>query len=449
MNRKQFIQHNGATCSNWNWSWSFINEEKKFIIFGEWEHHHDGAKGLIFSENWEFRNGRRQKGYNQSREHIQLIQEGGYKLMTFPMTAEDPSAGDLEPTRIKDFERELTEKNLIQVGNSWYAEGAASNTSRSIPEGILREHVLEAISRFNAGIPHQFADSTAYDLLHDGNRYPPKAIVGMASEVLTGIPFSPKDFKGGLDSKCFRILEENGFEIVPKLDADEQKEKGSGWTRDELKASVETYLEIQKKQKAGEDFTKKSQYQLLADRFGRTIKSVEYRMQNISYVLSLHGRDWIQGLPPAKNVGTNIAAEIESILAEVEGREVSPSIAFEAAVQTKLDKGDLEPPAGEASPKKITSTSTGFERNPEVKAWVLNNAKGTCESCEQRAPFMTATGQLFLEVHHVKSLADEGSDRIENAVAICPNCHRAFHYSRDKGKMLETLFSRITRLVRE
>ena len=87
----------------------------------------------------------------------------------------------------------------------------------SIPEGILREHVLEAISRFNAGVPHQFADSTAYDLLHDGNRYPPKAIVGMASEVLTGIPFSPKDFKGGLESKCFRILQENGFEIVPKL----------------------------------------------------------------------------------------------------------------------------------------------------------------------------------------------------------------------------------------
>ena len=63
--------------------------------------------------------------------------------------------------------------------------------------------------------------------------------------------------------------------------------------------------------------------------------------------------------------------------------------------------------------------------------------------------FITATGQLFLEVHHVKSLADKGSDRIENAVAICPNCHRAFHHSRDKEKMLEDLFSRIARLVRE
>ncbi|MCW0312025.1 hypothetical protein NB694_001825 [Pantoea ananatis] len=27
MNRKQFIQSEGATCSNWTWSWSFVNHE--------------------------------------------------------------------------------------------------------------------------------------------------------------------------------------------------------------------------------------------------------------------------------------------------------------------------------------------------------------------------------------------------------------------------------------
>jgi len=25
MTRKEFIVSNGATCKNWNWSWSFIN----------------------------------------------------------------------------------------------------------------------------------------------------------------------------------------------------------------------------------------------------------------------------------------------------------------------------------------------------------------------------------------------------------------------------------------
>lgn len=326
------------------------------MIFGEWQNRH---KGEIFSEDWESKgNGRKNSGYNQSREHIRLVEQDGYTLMTFPMFATDESANTPRP-RIKRIEERLYRRNLVREGRNWYAEGGVAPES-TVPRG-----------------------------------------------------------------------------------------SGEAWTRDELKASVETYLAIQSKFRAGEDFTKKSYYQKLAHRFGRSTKSIEYRMQNISYVLSLHGRDWVPGLAPAKNVGTNVAAEIEIILAEIEGREVSPSIAFEAAVQTKLDKIDLGPPAGEASPKKVTTISTGFERKPEVKAWVLKNAKGTCESCEQPAPFMTPTGQLFLEVHHVRSLAEGGGDSIENAVAVCPNCHRAFHHSRDKKKMLESLFSRITRLARE
>ncbi len=34
MSRKQFIESLGATCANWNGSWSFINESKKEINFG-------------------------------------------------------------------------------------------------------------------------------------------------------------------------------------------------------------------------------------------------------------------------------------------------------------------------------------------------------------------------------------------------------------------------------
>src|SRR5687768_11323259 len=27
--RKQFIENLGATCANWNWSWSFVNHDEK------------------------------------------------------------------------------------------------------------------------------------------------------------------------------------------------------------------------------------------------------------------------------------------------------------------------------------------------------------------------------------------------------------------------------------
>jgi 5-methylcytosine-specific restriction protein A len=33
MRRKTFIESQGATCQNWQWSWSFINAKEKFIIF--------------------------------------------------------------------------------------------------------------------------------------------------------------------------------------------------------------------------------------------------------------------------------------------------------------------------------------------------------------------------------------------------------------------------------
>jgi 5-methylcytosine-specific restriction protein A len=70
----------------------------------------------------------------------------------------------------------------------------------------------------NHGIEHAFGGSTGYDVLFDGRRYPPKAVVGVAAKFHSGKQLGPYDFKGGLKSKCFRVLEQNGFEIVTKGD---------------------------------------------------------------------------------------------------------------------------------------------------------------------------------------------------------------------------------------
>ena len=86
MNRKQFIESQGATCRNWYWSWSFINETDKFIIFGAWDVYDSGNKTLILSKDWAIsRKDKRCPGYRQSREHIRLIEEDSYQLKTFPM----------------------------------------------------------------------------------------------------------------------------------------------------------------------------------------------------------------------------------------------------------------------------------------------------------------------------------------------------------------------------
>ena len=87
-----------------------------------------------------------------------------------------------------------------------------------IPEGITRAHILDAIRALGDGVEHQFGESTGYDVLFEGRRYPPKAVVGIAARHIINRQLGPYDFKGGLKSKCFRVLEDNQFEIVTKGD---------------------------------------------------------------------------------------------------------------------------------------------------------------------------------------------------------------------------------------
>lgn len=88
--------------------------------------------------------------------------------------------------------------------------------SNRIPNGIGREHIVAAIRDLDKGAPHAFGDSTGYDVLFEGRRYAPKAVVGLAAGKLTGESLGPYDFKGGLKSKCFRVLQANGFTIITK-----------------------------------------------------------------------------------------------------------------------------------------------------------------------------------------------------------------------------------------
>ncbi|MGC7403993.1 HNH endonuclease [Pandoraea pneumonica] len=79
-------------------------------------------------------------------------------------------------------------------------------------------------------------------------------------------------------------------------------------------------------------------------------------------------------------------------------------------------------------PEQIVVLTRAYRRNPDVIAEVLLRANGTCEGCGQSAPFQRPNGKPYLEVHHRRRLADGGEDTVENATALCPNCHREQHY---------------------
>ncbi len=82
-------------------------------------------------------------------------------------------------------------------------------------------------------------------------------------------------------------------------------------------------------------------------------------------------------------------------------------------------------------PEKIVVVSTAYSRNPDVVAEVLERAQGVCQGCNGQAPFnRKSDGSPYLEVHHKILLADDGDDTVENAIALCPNCHREKHYGK-------------------
>lgn len=230
----------------------------------------------------------------------------------------------------------------------------------------------------------------------------------------------------------------------------------SDWSDAEIQAAVDAYLSMLTREQRGQTVNKAYENRILREGAlaGRTKGSVEFRMQNISTVLEELKRDRITGYKPAKNVGANVARSIREALnapSTLTPEDFAPT-ADEATLEqraVKLAKRPLKgEPKGILKPQQVPSSGNSFVRDPEVRAWVRKEAKGICEGCGKPAPF-EKDSQPFLEVHHVKHLAQEGSDRPSNAVALCPNCHRRCHHSSDRDEFTAQLYQKVGRLEAE
>lgn len=103
--------------------------------------------------------------------------------------------------------------------------------------------------------------------------------------------------------------------------------------------------------------------------------------------------------------------------------------AVKSSATTSVEYRTLRLKTTNKRPKKYTAVVELYSRNADVIATILERADGKCERCLQEAPFIKKTnGRPYLEVHHRIQLAHGGDDSIENALALCPNCHRKLHY---------------------
>jgi 5-methylcytosine-specific restriction protein A len=240
-----------------------------------------------------------------------------------------------------------------------------------------------------------------------------------------------------------------------QIEFSETHETSGDWTDLELEASVLAYFQMLNKEQKGVAYNKSETNRQLREVIlsSRSKGSVEFRMANISAVLEDLCHPIIKGYRSRDNVGAEVSARIKKaiyahdLLTPLDYSPTADDTELDKKVTSLLKKGVQGKPKGQKTPKKTAKTGSGFERDPLVKSWVLQNANGICELCSSAAPFVDAHGKGFLEVHHVQFLANDGEDTIENAVALCPNCHRKAHYAAEPQIVTEDIKKLVTRIV--
>lgn len=137
-----------------------------------------------------------------------------------------------------------------------------------------------------------------------------------------------------------------------------------------------------------------------------------------------------------RDEGPSFSRVIEHLLAGTD----EPTIALAALqrIEAEEEKGARSARAEDRqrriaaaprTPARIKVFSYAYKRNPDIVVEALVRAAGHCERCGKPAPFRRASDETpYLEVHHVKSLADGGEDTLQNVLAFCPNCHREIHH---------------------
>lgn len=81
---------------------------------------------------------------------------------------------------------------------------------------VEKIHILQGIKDFEEkGLPNGFGPSSTFDLVYEGKRYPPKAVMVYANYSATEREIE-NYFKGGEDTDCFKAFERNGFKLIRK-----------------------------------------------------------------------------------------------------------------------------------------------------------------------------------------------------------------------------------------
>lgn len=94
---------------------------------------------------------------------------------------------------------------------------------------------------------------------------------------------------------------------------------------------------------------------------------------------------------------------------------------------------------------KRETIATVYDRNPQIRRFVLTRAKGHCEWCGEKG-FESSSGSIYLETHHIQPLSEDGGDTVNNVIALCPNHHRESHFGINSEQFRKEMLKRVSQL---
>lgn len=340
----------------------------------------------------------------------------------------------------------------------------------TIPDGITREDISRALADLDAGtVQHGFHESDRYDLVHEGRRYAPKAVLGVAARRVAGHPLVPGDFTGGEGSPFFRILRSHGFtvELKPGAPATRSattyhafnigKPYTDAWWARNVSMGVIT---------AGIDNTRGDRgdailhdistgdwvlaYATGAGFIGAGIAGAPESNRILppaelpsGYESPTHRqfRDvkWLHWIPQVNDAvsraeaGFHPVATKARILDHAIAENIILLIAARGQTATTNTFPDEVPPGvsyAEGAVKQVLVDR--YERNPEARRACIAHWGFRCTVCSfDFGEKFGALGEGFIHVHHLRPISTSKEQHDVDPVAdlrpVCPNCHAMLH----------------------
>lgn len=301
-----------------------------------------------------------------------------------------------------------------------------------IPKLIQRQHVIQAVSDIRAGGVPKRREATKFNLVHDGRLYPPKLTLSIAAKYATGEELLADEFSGGDEANSYLI--NLGFVVQAKRD---------DWSWKECYFAVWAYdqLDLDHAQ------VKVALYREVSELIGRTVKSVEFKIQNVSS-FDLRPRNE-KPIAEAKNAQILLGNVFnwywsDRQKARLQYAQYREEFQFnlESTIEAKLlTPQDLSMVIIEEG----ATTSPSFRRKRSQKLLDEgrkyfrikdNEGKLRCYACN----FVTPDGleQEIIHLHHSEPIyesAESGrtlalKDALAMLVPLCPTCHALAHTSR-------------------